>query len=412
LNLEGLQPIEGRAFWSGMPDPTRKYLWTAFGDVREVDFDAGSVTLQAGQSHPVHDEHKGEWSEAPEISIHSLDQLTDPGEFWIEAETALAYLILPGPHDPEETRISVCDAPLVTLEGDGITWRGIDVKQGRGDGLVVNGANCRVEECRLNNHKREGLRVHGVRVRVTGCEITGNGYRGARCNSGPGGNNTDPGDRGNCVLQRNEIHANGRLMARNPQLAIYGSGHIVRDNDIHTGGAALVKLGGYFVTLENNRLIDGCLWCADYGAVYGMDTDPNKTPEAELKNRRYAVIRGNRFENIRRTVPNFYTNQAIYLDHQYTGAYIENNTFVRVQVPWRTYGSMVIRGNHCIDCLLPGGSYNRLGEHMEFVFEDNTWEGPDPVYDYATMGQGTSGLRIKGSIHRAAEDVPIETVRD
>lgn len=204
----------------------------------------------------------------PFYAENLLEEVTVPGEQYLDRATGTLYLYPPGDLAPEtEVFASILDDPIVSVRGAShVTLRGLTIEMGRGTLVdVTDGESVRVERCHLRNAGRGGAHVSGVQSGLERCEVH---------DTGDGGVVLEGGDRLSLTRAANyvrscHIYRFGRWSwTYTPAVSVSGVGSFVSHNHMHDAPHSAVLFGGNEHFVEYNDIHDVCLWASDAGAIY------------------------------------------------------------------------------------------------------------------------------------------------
>jgi hypothetical protein len=205
--------------------------------------------------------------------LNVLEELDQPGEWFLEQKTGLLYFWPPRPMESGETVLSLLDQSLIKLTGAShVTIRGLVLEAARGSGLEISGgAGNHIVGCLLRNLGNLGVVINGgTNHGVVSCDVFDTGDGGVSLSGGdrqtlePGGHFVE-----NCRFQRQGrwskcyvpavlmsgvgLRASHNLIHDHPHCAILFSGndHLIEFNDIHhialeTGDVGAIYTGRDF----------------------------------------------------------------------------------------------------------------------------------------------------------------------
>jgi len=200
--------------------------------------------------------------------LNVLEELDQPGEYYVDRERGLLYFWPPAPLAGAEILVSVLNGPLVALtDADSLEFHGFTLEAGRGCGIRIQGgtgvviAGCTIRNCGTWAVQMAG----GTHHTVAGCNSYG---------TGDGGIDVNGGDRTtltpcNHVLLNNHIHHFARW-SRCYVAGISASGVGIRiaHNRIHDAPHNAILFWGNDFLIENNEIYRVCLETGDAGAIY------------------------------------------------------------------------------------------------------------------------------------------------
>jgi len=200
--------------------------------------------------------------------LNVLEELDEPGEWYLDRRSGILYFWPPAPIEQGETCVSIVEEPLVHLNDvSHVTIRGLAFECARGTGIRISGGNSNhVINCTLCNLGNYGVIVNGGKDHgVVGCEI----YQ-----TGDGGISLSGGDRKTLAPARhlaynNHIHHIARWSrCYAPAVSISGVGIRVSNNLIHDHPHCAILFGGNDHLIELNEIHHVCLETGDVGAIY------------------------------------------------------------------------------------------------------------------------------------------------
>lgn len=251
--------------------------------------------------------------------LNVLEELDQPGEWFIERASGRLYFWPPGEVDgTNEVLISLLAGPLVRAEGASqITLRNLTLEAGRGSGVIFHGGTSnRVADCVLRNLGNCGVVVEGGKGHgVIGCDVF---------DTGDGGVVLDGGSRPS--LQAGGHYVSNCHFARQgrwskcyvPAILMSGVGQRVDHNLIHDHPHCAILYTGNDHQIEFNEIHHIALETGDVGAIYsGRDY----------------TYRGNRirWNYIHHTGGVGMGSMGVYMDDCVSGAEIYGNVFYQVQ---------------------------------------------------------------------------------
>ena len=295
--------------------------------------------------------------------LNILEELDQPGEYYLDRKTGMLYFWPPTPMAQGEACISLLETPLISLQdASDITVQGLTLECTRGCGIVMHGGTQNiVGGCTLRDVGNYAITIEGgSRHTVTGCDIYQTGDGGIILNGGERGTLT-PG--GHAALN-NHIHDFGYWSrCYQPAIMLQGVGNMVAHNRIHHGPHTAILLNGNDHTIEYNDISHVCLETGDVGAFY-MGRDWTQ---------RGNVIRYNYFHE---TGGVGMGSMAVYLDDCSSGTTIFGNIFYKTQRAAFIGGGRdnLVENNVFVDCT-PAVAIDGRGLDQSPVWHDM-------VYDY------------------------------
>jgi len=250
--------------------------------------------------------------------LNVLEELDQPGEWFLDRQTGRLYFWPPHPIDKGEVLVSLLDQPLISLnDASHVTVRGLALEASRGHGISVQGGTSnQIVGCALRLLGNYGVQIEG-----------GQGHRVAACdieNTGDGGVSISGGDRqtltpGSHVVENCHFQKQGRWSkCYVPAVLVGGVGHRVAHNLIHDHPHCAILFSGNDHVIEFNEIHHVALETGDVGAIYtGRDY----------------TYRGNviRHNFIHDTGGVGMGSMGVYMDDCVSGTEISGNVFYRVQ---------------------------------------------------------------------------------
>ncbi len=295
--------------------------------------------------------------------LNILEELTHPGDYYLDRHTGILYFWPPEPLAQGEACISLLDTPLVSLHDvSEITLRGLTLECTRGCGIVMRGGTQNlIGGCTLRDIGNYAIDIEGgSRHTVTGCDIYQTGDGGIILNGGERGTLTP----GGYAALNNHIHDFGYWSrCYQPAIMVHGVGNRAAHNLIHHGPHTAILLSGNDHLIEFNDISHVCLETGDVGAFY-MGRDWTQ---------RGNIVRDNYFHE---TGGVGMGSMAVYLDDCTSGVTIFGNIFYRTQRAAFIGGGRdnVVENNVFVDCT-PAVAIDGRGLDQSPVWHDM-------VYDY------------------------------
>lgn len=246
------------------------------------------------------------------------EEITTPGEYWIDRGDGTLYLLPPAGFDQAEVVLSTLDAPLVALSGAShVTLADLTLEAGRSELVRIDGGESdALVGLTLRNAGAGAGSIDGRNHRVSGCHVLGTGNGGFRVSGGdrpslaPGGN----------VVESSHFHDLSRWeWTYRPAARLEGVGQVARHNLIHDLPHSAFLYGGNEHTIERNVIHHVLRFSSDAGAIYaGRDWGG-----------RGNVIRHNFIHDLATFFDGFGVH-GIYLDDCLSGVRVEGNVLYRI----------------------------------------------------------------------------------
>ena len=246
-----------------------------------------------------------------------LEELDQPGEWYLDRKSGMVYLWPPRPIEPNEVKVSLLESPLITMsEVSHVTIRGVVLEATRGNAIEIRGGkNDRIDGCAIRLIGNWGVRIEGGRGHgVLSCDIENTGDGGVSLAGGdrqtlaPGGHSVE-----NCHFQKQGRWSKCYV----PAVLVRGVGHRVAHNLIHDHPHCAILFNGNEHQIEFNEIHHVALETGDVGAIYtGRDW----------------TFRGNaiRHNFIHETGGVGMGSMGVYMDDCVSGAEIRGNIFYKV----------------------------------------------------------------------------------
>ncbi len=289
-----------------------KYAW-ADCHVKAASIDTASKTVTLADSAGY-----GVSAGQPYYAYNIPEELTEPGEYWIDAAAKMLYLWPPAGFSSAEAIVSVLDGPLVTLQdASWITLQDFTLEAGRSRLVRVQGGG---------HDTLLGLTLSGAGTDAG--SISGSDHLVRSCNvygSGNGGFAVSGGDRqsltqGNNVVENSHFHDLSRWeWTYRPAVRLDGDGNSAKNNLMHDLPHSAILYGGNQHDIELNEIHHVCQFSSDAGAIYsGRDWGA-----------RGNVIKHNFIHHLS-TYFEGYGVHGIYLDDCLSGIQVEGNVLYEI----------------------------------------------------------------------------------
>ncbi len=273
-------------------------------------------------------------------ALNVLEELDEPGEWYLDRDTGQLYFWPPDPLDAGRVLVSILQEPLVSMtDTSHLTLKGLTLECTRGTAVkVTGGTGVLIADCLLRNIGNRAVIISGGTSNgVTGCTIYETGDGGI---SLTGGDRKTLAPAGN-FARNNHIHHYSRwCRTYRPAVAVNGVGNRIAHNLIHDGPHTGILFGGNDHILEYNEIHNVAYETGDVGAFYtGRDWTTRGT-----------VIRYNYFHDI--LGPYTHGAMAVYLDDAASGTTIFGNIFYKASRAAFIGGGRdnIVENNIFIDC--------------------------------------------------------------
>ncbi|HEY3269851.1 MAG TPA: right-handed parallel beta-helix repeat-containing protein [Geothrix sp.] len=210
----------------------------------------------------------------PFFVYNLLEELTAPGDYFIDRTNARLYLRPFGDVPPTEILLSTLQAPIVQLTGcQQITWQGVSFEAAKNH--LVYGSGCQAvtfKNCQFRNSGGYGLILGGSSNLVEACDFRQTGQGGVSVSGGSRATLTPSGT----LVENCEIQHFGRLFwTYQPGIDISPSsmGITVQHNELHHSPHASILFGGNANIIRYNHIHDVMQWANDSGVIYTTGRD-------------------------------------------------------------------------------------------------------------------------------------------
>lgn len=253
--------------------------------------------------------------------LNVLEELDQPGEWFLDRETARLYFWPPDAALQEgraEVLLSTLAEPFLELnDAANVRVQGLVLEGTRATAITIRGGTSNlVSGCVIRNIGNYGVTIQGGKGNgVVGCDIFDTGDGGVSLDGGnrqtltPGGHFVE-----NCHFQRQGRWSKCYV----PAVLVGGVGHRVAHNLIHDHPHCAILYGGNDHLVEFNEIHHIALETGDVGAIYtGRDY----------------TFRGNkiRYNYIHHTGGVGMGSMGAYMDDCVSGTEISGNVFYKVQ---------------------------------------------------------------------------------
>ncbi len=361
------------ARWTGVPDVWLQGFFNyGFADdrirVASIDTVRKEVTLASPHMYGLASgENFNEY-----IALNILEELDEPGEWYVDREKGLLFLWPPGDIAGARLTVSILEKPLVALDHvSDVVLRSFIIENGRGIGLSIEGGERdSVTGCVIRNVGTVGVMMgkgarpsfpgaaaddyRGVPVSrevgsfnsesyvntvwdrdagkshaIEGCEVYNTGSGGIILGGGSKKDLTP----GGCSVTDCRIHDyDRRNKAGAAGVIVDGCGNIVAHNEIYDGAMQAIFVHGNDHRFEFNVIHDVARNSNDASAWY-LGRDPSDQGNS---------VRWNFFHHVGR--PDRKWTMGVYCDDATCGVRIEGNVFYKVA----SFGTVYSNGGHDI----------------------------------------------------------------
>ena len=200
--------------------------------------------------------------------LNVLEELDEPGEFYVDRSRGVLYFWPPGPLKGAEVLLSLLEEPLIALRAARhLVVRDLTLAATRGHGIAIKGGrNCLVAGCTIANTGNYGVSIDGGSDHgVQSCDIFNNGDGGVSL-SGGNRRTLDP-----CRHYVHNCHLHHQARWSRcyvPSVIMSGVGTRVSNNHIHDHPHCPILFTGNGHIVEYNDIHDVCGETGDVGAIY------------------------------------------------------------------------------------------------------------------------------------------------
>jgi len=242
-------------------------------------------------------------------ALNILEELDEPGEWYLDRKTGILYFWPPAPLTRGKTFVSIIPTIISLHNVSYVTLQGMTIEYCRGTAVVVTGgANNRIAGCTIRNVGNNAVKIEGgAKNGIQSSDIYHCGESGIILS---GGDRKALAPAGNYAVN-NRIHDFSQWVRTiTPGIAINGVGNRIANNLIYNAPHTAILLHGNEHIIEYNDIHHVCLETSDAGAFY-MGRDYTE---------RGNIIRHNYFHDL-----NMGDVQAIYLDDLASGTTVYGN---------------------------------------------------------------------------------------
>jgi hypothetical protein len=285
-------------------------------------------------------------------ALNMLEELTQPGEFYVDAAANKLYFWPPVDLASAKITFTTNKGALIEVDGtDDLCLQGLVLAEAGSGIQVKNSSRLRIEGCTVRNMHHVGISVQGGRDHVLrSCDVHDTGTGGIALHAGDY-KTLARGDSliENCHIWRFAVH---KLTYSNG-ITLAGVGNCARHNLLHDAPHMAIGGGGNDNIFEYNVVHHVCLAADDSGAYY-----KGRNPA-----RRGNIIRYNFWHSIGK--PMGHGVAAVYFDDGDGGDAVIGNLFFRCGDPGKgSFGTVFNHGGHdiladnniFIECKRPLGS--------------------------------------------------------
>lgn len=195
-----------------------------------------------------------------------LEELDEPGEWYLDRDSGMLYLYPTGPLEEARIELTLSTQPLLSGVGvHDLAFEGFTFKGTRADGISLAGDGIRICRCVVKNVLGNAICLRGAGNLVSECDIS---------HTGRGGIVLEGGDEETLApahsrADNNFIHDWAEVYPTYmPAVALRGVGNICSHNEICRAPHAAILYSGNDHLIEYNYIHDVVLHSSDAGAIY------------------------------------------------------------------------------------------------------------------------------------------------
>lgn len=320
----------------------------SYNRVARINPKAKTIALRYGETNGIAPQYSGDFYFAQNL----LEEMDRPGEYWLDREAGVLYLIPPPGFFQKNVKIviTMLRQPMIAVQrANDVIIRGMEMAYGRGLAATVNGGErVRFERCTIRDFTDGGLALSGSRHGVSACRLLRNGGTSVALNGG----DLLTLESGGCFVEDCQILDSAwHHRVYHPAIQMRGVGQRASHNRIVGHPHVAIHVRGNDQLIEYNEIARVCREFTDMAAIY-MYTGYHPTQRGQ-------IVRGNYLHDIG-TLP---MQNGVYPDNGTMGVRIEGNLFVRIgraedRHPGRAVNNnsgayILTRDNLFVDCAMP-----------------------------------------------------------
>jgi hypothetical protein len=271
---------------------------------RTVSFsDAPSFGIEAGM---------------PYYAYNLVEEITEPGEWWLDRATGVLYLLPPKDFASADVVISELTLPIVLLnDTQYVELVDLTLESSQSELVRVSGGSHNVlRGLTLRNAGMNAATISGTENGAVDCHVYGPGAGGIRVSGGNRRSLTS----GKNYVEHSHFHDFSRMeRTYRPAVSLDGVGHRAANNLMHSAPHSAILFGGNEHLIEKNEIHRVLAQSSDAGAIYaGRDWGA-----------RGNVVRHNFIHHIS-TIFEGYGVHGVYLDDCLSGIRVEGNVLYEI----------------------------------------------------------------------------------
>ena len=288
------------------------WVWNWYDEFVQVQsIDTGTKEIFIKPPHS----HYGYCKEQRYYAVNVLEELDQPGEWYLDRSNGLLFFWPPSPVANGKAFVSLLNHPVMLLDStENVKIEGLAFQFSRGNGIVIKaGKNNLIGGCTFSNLGDVAVKLEaGQNNGIAACDIYDVAAGGVILG---GGDRKSITPAGNFVVNTHIHHYSQWIRTYQSAITISGVGNRAAHNVIHDAPGSGILLTGNEHIIEYNELYDLALETGDVGAFY-MGRDWTE---------RGNIIRYNYFHDL--TGPGVHDVNAVYLDDWASGTTVSGNIF-------------------------------------------------------------------------------------
>ncbi len=340
-----------------------QYAWSnRHAKIKNIDKLNNQITFQ---NTPTYGIHKGK-SKRAYYSYNILEELSTEGEYYIDRDTAIAYVWPLENIDKSNFIISTNTQTLIYLDNaSSIQFYGLTIEDGRNSLVEIkNGHNNLIDHCILKNSGKWLIKISGRTNGIQYSELSEAGEAAIILSGGTRSTLIS----GNNFVKNNNIHDLGRWQwTSKGAVKLSGVGNIIEHNNIFNIKHQAINYTGNNHSIQYNNMYNIETYSEDSGAIYAGrnwgyrgNKINNNFIHNLINNYGAAYINGIYFDDSlsgNEAIGNIFYNidgHAIYINGGRNNI-VENNIFYKVATAFLSTNSGYKSVNN-----IPGSSFNLL----------------------------------------------------
>ena len=257
----------------------------------------------------------------PYFAYNLLEEITEPGEWYLDRETGILYFWPPAELSDKNISVSLTDTSLIELNNASwITFKDIIIENGRAELVkITGGSHIVIQNSILRNSGSVAVIIDSTESGIENSEI---GYTGDGGVIIKGGNRVTL-QRANNFIRNNQIHHFGQwVYGYKGGIKIEGVGQLISNNTLYQSPHLAIQWEGNEHLIEKNEIHDAVRFATDMGAMYS----------GRNWGWRGNVIRNNFIHDIYSWVQQGdFDVHGVYMDDALSGTQVFGNIFYKIQ---------------------------------------------------------------------------------